>query len=68
MNTIKTITKASKRENLVDTIKCLLYFTVTVIALVFKLAWTIAKYTLKLVALVFRGLGALFTKLDKAVA
>lgn len=68
MNTIKTITKAPKIENLTDLIKGALYLIVTVIVLVFKLLWVFAKYTLKLVTLLFRGITALLTKLDKAVA
>lgn len=68
MNTIKSITKARKKENLTDLLKCALYFTVTVIVLVFKLLWVISKYTLKLVTLTFRGFTAILTKLDKAVA
>lgn len=68
MNTIKTITKAPKTENLTDLIKGALYLIVTVIVLVFKLLWVFAKYTLKLVTLLFRGITALLTKLDKAVA
>lgn len=68
MNTIKQITKAPKKENLLDLLKSALYLIVTVIVLVFKLLWVIAKYTLKLVTLTFRGITALLTKLDKAVA
>lgn len=68
MNTIKTITKAPKKENLLDLLKSALYLIVTVIVLVFKLLWVFAKYTLKLVTLLFRGITALLTKLDKAVA
>jgi hypothetical protein len=68
MNTIKQITKAPKKENLLDLLKSALYLIVTVIVLVFKLLWVFAKYTLKLVTLLFRGITALLTKLDKAVA
>ena len=68
MNTIKTITKAPKTENLVDLIKGALYLTVTLIVLVFKLIWFVIKYILKGVELLLRGFTVVITKLNKAVA
>lgn len=68
MNTIKTITKAPTKENLADLLKATLYLTITVVVISFKFSWFIAKTVLKTVTLVFRGLTAALTKLDKAVA
>lgn len=68
MNTIKSITKAPTKENLADLLKGALYITVTVIVLSCKLLWFISKTVLKAVTLLFRGITAMLTKLDKAVA
>lgn len=68
MNTIKQITKAPKKENLLDLLKSALYLIVTVIVLSFKLIWFVIKTVLKVVELLLRGLAAMFTKLNKAVA
>ena len=68
MNTIKTITKAPTKENLLDLLKGALYITVTVIVISFKLMWFVSKTVLKMVTLIFRGITAMLTKLDKAVA
>lgn len=68
MNTIKTITKAPTKENLADLLKATLYLTITVVVLTFKFSWFAAKTVLKTVTLVFRGVSAVLTKLDKAVA
>ena len=68
MNTIKTITKAPKKENLSDILKGTLYITLSLIALTFKLIWFVIKYTMKGIELLLRGITAVFVKLNKAVA
>lgn len=68
MNTIKSITKAPTKENLADLLKATLYLTITVIVITCKFSWFIAKTVLKAVTLVFRGLTAVLTKLEKATA
>lgn len=68
MNTIKTITKAPTKENLLDLLKGALYLTITVVVITFKFSWFVAKTVLKAVTLVFRGLTAVLTKLEKATA